>query len=116
MGAVSNFNRLVIFKRRKTYVVAFREQPITEIVVPTLVSRDIGCIAPRSVAQVASGSVWLSDRGLALYDGRGVGAIPESSVMNDLFTNPDNPKPQFNTTGNSLHTKGFQRCRHPSPH
>ena len=91
MGAVSNFNRLVIFKRRKTYVVAFREQPITEIIVPTLVSRDIGCIAPRSVAQVASGSVWLSDRGLALYDGRGVGAVPECSVMNDLFVNPDNP-------------------------
>ena len=91
MGAVSNFNRLVIFKRRKTYVVAFREQPITEIVVPTLISKDIGCIAPRSVAQVSSGSVWLSDRGLALYDGRGVGPIPESSVMNDLFVNSDNP-------------------------
>lgn len=91
MGALSNFNRLVILKRRKTYVVAFREQPITEIVVPTLISKDIGCIAPRSVAQVSSGSVWLSDRGLALYDGRGVGMIPESSVMNDLFVNPDNP-------------------------
>ena len=91
MGAVSNFNRLVIFKRRKTYVVAFREQPIAEIVVPTLVSKDIGCIAPRSVAQVASGSVWLSDRGLALYDGRGVGGVPESGVMNDLFVNPENP-------------------------
>ena len=91
IGAVSNFNRLVIMKRRKTYVVAFREQPITEIVVPTLISSDIGCIAPRSVAQVSSGSVFLSDRGLALYDGRGVGAVPESSVMNDLFVNPDNP-------------------------
>lgn len=91
MGAVSNFNRLVIFKRRKTYVVSFREQPITEIVVPTLISKDIGCISPRSVAQVSSGSVWLSDRGLALYDGRGVGGIPESGVMNDLFVNPENP-------------------------
>lgn len=90
-GMVSNFNRLVVMKRRKTYVVAFREQPIAEIVVPTLISKDIGCIAPRSVAQVASGSVWLSDRGLALYDGRGVAAVPECSVMNDLFVNPDNP-------------------------
>jgi hypothetical protein len=90
-GAVSNFNRLVVFKRRKTYVVAFREQPITEIVVPTLVSKDIGCIAPRSVAQVASGSVFLADRGLAIYDGRGVSAIKESSVMNNLFVDPDNP-------------------------
>ena len=91
IGAVSNFNRLVICKRRKTYVISFREQPITEIVVPTLISSDIGCIGPRTFAQVASGSVWLSDRGLALYDGRGVGAIPESSVMNDLFVNPENP-------------------------
>lgn len=88
---VSNFNRLVIMKRRKTYVVAFREQPISEIIVPTLISKDIGCISPRSVAQVASGSVWLSDRGLALYDGRGVAAVPECSVMNDLFVNPENP-------------------------
>jgi hypothetical protein len=91
MGAITNFNRLVVCKRNKTYVVAFREQPILEIVVPTLISSDIGCVAPRSVAQVASGSVWLSDRGLALYDGRGVGAVPESAVMNDLFVNPENP-------------------------
>lgn len=90
-GAVSNFNRLLIMKRRKTYVVAFSIQPVTEIFVPTLISKDIGCIGPRSVAQVASGSVWLSDRGLALYDGGSVQAIPESSVMNDLFVDPDNP-------------------------
>jgi hypothetical protein len=91
IGANSNFNRLLICKRRKTYVVAFREQPIIEIVVPTLIGRDIGCIASRSFAQIASGTVWLSDRGLALYDGRGVSMVPESSVMNDLFVNPDNP-------------------------
>jgi hypothetical protein len=91
VGANSNFNRLLICKRRKTYVIAFREQPIIEIVVPTLIGRDIGCIASRSFAQIASGTVWLSDRGLALYDGRGVSMVPESSVMNDLFVNPDNP-------------------------
>lgn len=91
MGMISNFNRLVICKRRKTYVVSFREQPIAEIIVPTLISKDIGCIAPRSVAEISSGSVWLSDRGLAIYDGRGVGAVPESSIANDLFVNPDNP-------------------------
>lgn len=91
MGANSNFNRLLVCKRRKTYVVAFREQPVTEIIVPTLIGRDIGCISARSFAQIASGTVWLSDRGLALYDGRGVSAVPESSVMNDLFVNPDNP-------------------------
>lgn len=91
MGAVSNFNRLLIMKRRKTYVVAFREQPITEIIVPTLISSDIGCIAPRSVAQVASGSVWMAERGIVIYDGRGVSAVPECSVMNDLFSDPANP-------------------------
>jgi len=91
MGAVANFNRVLVMKRRKTYVLAWSVQPVTEIFVPTLISSDIGCIAPRSVAQVASGSVWLSDRGLALYDGRSVQALPECSVMNDLFVDPMNP-------------------------
>lgn len=91
VGASSNFNRLLICKRRKTYVIAFREQPILEIIVPPLIGRDIGCIAGRSFAQIASGTVWLSDRGLALYDGRGVSIVPESAVMNDLFVNPENP-------------------------
>lgn len=91
MGAVSNFDRLVICKRRKTYVLTFRENPGLEVIVPTRISSDIGCIAPRSFAQVASGSVWLSDRGLALYDGRSVQHLPESEMMNDLFVDPENP-------------------------
>lgn len=91
MGAVSNFDRLVICKRRKTYVLTFRESPALEVIVPSRISSDIGCIAPRSFAQVASGSVWLAERGLALFDGRSVGHIPESEGMNDLFTNTDNP-------------------------
>lgn len=91
MGAVSNFDRLVICKRRKTYVLTFRESPALEVIVPSRISSDIGCIAPRSFAQVASGSVWLAERGLALFDGRSVGHVPASENMNDLFTNPDNP-------------------------
>lgn len=90
MGAVSNFNRLVICKRNKTYVVTFRQTPALEINFPTLISKDIGCIGPRSFAQVASGSVWLSDRGLALYDGRSVSHLPASDMMNNMFVDPDN--------------------------
>ena len=90
MGAVSNFDRLVICKRRKTYVLTFREIPALEVIVPSRISSDIGCIAPRSFAQVESGSVWLSDRGLALFDGRSVSHVPESSNMNDLFVDPNN--------------------------
>jgi hypothetical protein len=91
IGGASNFDRLVICKRRKTYVMSFREFPSLEVIVPSRVSSDIGCIAPRSFAQVAVGTVWLSDRGLALFDGRGVYHVPESEQMNDIFVDPENP-------------------------
>jgi hypothetical protein len=92
MGAQSNFNRLVICKRNKTYVLTFNEQPATEVVVPTRISSDIGCIGPRTFAQVESGTVWLSDRGVVVYDGRTVQHVPESDQMNNLFIDPDNPR------------------------
>jgi hypothetical protein len=91
MGGESNFNRLLICKRRKTYVATFKEQPATEINVPARISSDIGCIAPRSFAQIASGTVWLSDRGLAIYDGREVKHVKASDLMNNIFVDPDNP-------------------------
>ena len=92
MGAVSNFDAILACKRNKSYRVAWRETPVLEIVVPTLISKDVGSIGPRSFAQVASGSVFLADRGLGLFDGRSVQHLPESDVMNDLFVNPDNPR------------------------
>lgn len=91
MGAVSNFDSLVICKRRKSYILKFREQPAIEVVVPARISSDIGCIGPRTFAQVESGSVWLSDRGLARFDGRSVQHVPESDMMNNLFIDPENP-------------------------
>lgn len=90
IGAVSNFDRLVICKRNKTYVLTFRDNPILENNVPTRISSDIGCIGPRSFAQVESGSAWLSDRGIVLYDGRTVQHLPASERMNNLFIDPDN--------------------------
>ena len=90
MGSVANFNRLVICKRRKTYVLTFNENPALEVVVPTRISSDIGCIGPRTFAQIESGSVWLSDRGVVIYDGRSVRNVPESEQMNNLFIDPDN--------------------------
>ncbi len=92
MGAVSNFNRLIICKRNKTYVLTFNINPLTEVTVPARVSSDIGCIGPRTFAQTESGSVWLADRGVATYDGRSVSHVPESASMNDMFINPDNPR------------------------
>ena len=92
MGAVSNFNGLVICKRRKTYVLRFSVNPATEVIVPARVSSDIGCIGPRTFAQIENGSVWLADRGLAIFDGRGVRHVEESNSVNDLLTNPDNPR------------------------
>jgi hypothetical protein len=92
MGAVSNFNRLIICKRNKTYVLTFNSNPLTEVIVPARVSSDIGCIGPRTFAQTESGSVWLADRGVANYDGRAVSHVPESAEMNDIFINPDNPR------------------------
>jgi hypothetical protein len=91
MGAVSNFDSLIICKRRKSYVLRFRENPGIEVYVPSRISSDIGCIGPRTFAQVESGSVWLADRGLAIYDGRTVAHVPESELMNDIFTDEENP-------------------------
>lgn len=91
-GLASNFDRLVIYKRRKTYVMTFRDFPAIEVSVPARVSSDIGCIAPRSPTQIESGTVALAERGLQLFDGRGVRHVPESDQANDIFVNPDNPR------------------------
>lgn len=91
MGGASNFDRLVICKRNKTYVLTFRENPGVEVYVPSRISSDIGCIGPRTFAQVESGTVWLAERGLALFDGRTVQHIPESVMMNRIFVDPDDP-------------------------
>jgi len=91
VGLKSNFGRLAICKRNKTYVLAFSETP-SEVNVPARVSSDIGCIGPRTFAQVESGTVWLADRGLAIFDGRGVQHIEESSQINDLFVDEANPR------------------------
>lgn len=90
-GLGSNFNRLVVCKRYKTYVVTYAENPVTEGTEATRISSDIGCIAPRSFAQVENGTVWLAERGLALFDGRGVQHVPESVEMNRIFIDPDHP-------------------------
>ncbi len=92
IGAASNFDALVMCKRNKTYVLRFRENPLLEVVVPSRISTDIGCIAPRSFAQVEDGTVWLSDRGIAMFDGRGVHHIPASDRINEMLINPDNPR------------------------
>jgi len=91
MGGASNYDSLVICKRNKSYVLRFNENPGTEVVVPSRISSDIGCIGPRTFAQVEVGTVWLADRGLALFDGRSVQHVPESEQMNDIFVRPDNP-------------------------
>lgn len=91
MGAVSNYDALIICKRRKTYVLRFQDNPGLEVSCPDRISSDIGCIGPRTFAQVASGSVWLADRGLALFDGRSVEMLPESVAFDVFFTDPDNP-------------------------
>jgi hypothetical protein len=92
MGGVSNFDSLVICKRRKTYVLRWRDNPVLEVPCPSRVSSDIGCISPRSYAQIESGSVWLSDRGIAMYDGRSVSMVPESANFDVFFTDSDNPQ------------------------
>lgn len=92
MGAVSNFDSLVICKRRKTYVLRFNDNPFLEVFCPTRISSDIGCIGPRTFAQVESGSVWLGDRGIVLFDGRSVQHLPASDAMNDMFTDPENAR------------------------
>jgi hypothetical protein len=90
-GGISNYDALVICKRNKSYVLRFTNNPVLEVNQPSRVSSDIGAIAPRSFAQVEVGSVWLADRGLAMFDGRGVQHLPESDLCNDLFVDPNHP-------------------------
>jgi hypothetical protein len=91
-GLFSNFDRLGICKRRKTYILAFGDNPFLEINVPARISSDIGCMGPRTFAQIESGTAWLAERGIAVYDGRSVMHVPESVDINDLFVDPDNPR------------------------
>lgn len=90
IGGYANFDRLLVCKRRKTYVLTFSETP-AEVNVPSRISSDIGCIGPRTFAQIESGTVWLSDRGLALYDGRQVIHVPESEQVNGFLVDPEDP-------------------------
>ena len=89
-GLASNFDRLVVYKRSKTYVVTFDENPVTEGTEAHRISSDMGAIAFRSFAQVENGTVGLAERGLTLFDGRGVQHVPESVEMNEIFIDPDN--------------------------
>lgn len=89
-GLASNFDRLVVYKRSKTYVVTFDENPVTEGTEAHRISSDMGAIAFRSFAQVENGTVGLAERGLILFDGRGVQHVPESVEMNEIFIDPDN--------------------------
>lgn len=90
IAGASNFDALVLCKKNKTYILRFSENPLVEVIVPSRVSTDIGCIAPRSMAQVENGTVWLSDRGIAMFDGRGVVHIPASDRFNEMLIDPDN--------------------------
>lgn len=91
-GLGTNYDRLIITKRNKCYAYSFYQNPTVEGGLPARISSDIGGIAPRSFAQVEVGTVWLADRGLALFDGRGVQHVPESVAMNGMFVDPDHPR------------------------
>lgn len=87
----SSYDRLIICKRTKTYTADYTEIPALEIVDPNRISPDIGSVGPRTFSQVESGSVWLADRGIAYFDGRGVQHLPVSDGISDIFIDPDSP-------------------------
>jgi hypothetical protein len=91
-GLASSFDRLIITKRTKTYTMAYTESPTDEVIDPNRISPDIGGIGPRTFAQIENHTVWLSDRGIALFDGRGVQHLPASDDIRNIFTDPDNPR------------------------
>jgi len=88
----SSYDRIIIAKRTKTYVADYREIPATEIVDPARISPDIGCVGSRTFTQVENWSLWLADRGIALFDGRGVQHLPVSDGISDIFIDPDSPR------------------------
>jgi hypothetical protein len=91
-GLGSSYDRLIITKRGKTYTAAWSEIPALEVIDPSRISPDIGCVGPRTFAQVENGTVWLADRGIAYFDGRGVEHLPVSDGISDIFIDPDNAR------------------------
>lgn len=90
-GISSSFNRLIVCKRKKTYAMTYRDIPAIEVVDPVRISPDIGCVGPRTFQQVENSTVWLADRGIAIFDGRGVQHLPVSDDISNIFTQPDDP-------------------------
>ncbi len=91
-GLGSSYDRLIITKRKKTYAAAWSEIPALEVIDPSRISPDIGCVGPRTFAQVENATVWLADRGIAYFDGRGVQHLPVSDGISDIFIDPENAR------------------------
>lgn len=81
---------LLCATRTKTFVwdQSLQEQGVTSYAQP--ISNDIGCIAPKSSAEVRGVAFWLSEQGVVR---RELGGRPEiiSNQIQSLFTDPDDP-------------------------
>jgi hypothetical protein len=68
-GAITGMARLgrnmVVFKPGETFILSGGDDPAANLRVETL-SREVGCIARRSIVVVESGVYWLSERGVML--------------------------------------------------
>lgn len=68
---------LLVFKPGETFILSGGDDPVANLRVETL-SREVGCIARRSIVVHETGVYWLSERGLMFTNGNGIQKISDS--------------------------------------
>lgn len=80
-GAITGLARagrnMLLFKKGQTFILSGGDDPAANLRIETL-SREVGCIARRSIVVVEGGVYWLSDRGVMYFDGRQIQLISEN--------------------------------------
>lgn len=78
---------LVACTKNATFVYNYTEYPNEGGKAMTAISRDLGCIAPRSFTEIDGTSYWLSSRGPVKCTGASVELL--DPALRDMFTDPD---------------------------
>lgn len=88
-GLVTAQNAILAMTRSTTFMFNFQEYPGDQGTSAAPISRDLGCIAKDSPAEIRGVAYWLSAEGVVRSDGTRVEVI--SNALQDMFTDPDDP-------------------------
>lgn len=68
---------MLVFKSGETFLLSGGDDPTNNLRVETL-SREVGCIARRSIVVVESGCYWLSERGIMYCNGQSIAKVSDN--------------------------------------